>query len=130
MVLRALLPGMVARGYGKVVCVSSISASIGQEAGAGYAAGKSALHGLVYSVAKEVGRKGVNINAVILGNPPHPSRTPARQDYFNKLSHLDRVGRFEEFGKAIGFLLSDDASYISGALVPIDGGLLVPRLNE
>ena len=89
-----------------------------------------ALHGLVSSVAKEVARKGVNINAVILGNPPHPSRTERRQDYLNKLSHMNRVGRLEEFGKAIAFLLSDDASYISGAAIPIEGGLLTPRLNE
>lgn len=130
MVLHALLPGMVARSYGKVVCVSSISATLGQEAGSAYAAGKMALHGLVSSVAKEVGRKGVNVNAVILGNPPHPSRTAGRQDYLNKLSHLDRVGRLDEFGRAIAFLLSDDASYISGAAVPVEGGLLTPRLNE
>jgi len=130
MVLRAVLPGMLDRGYGKVVCVSSISAVLGQEAGSAYAAGKMALHGLVSSVAKEVARKGVNINAVVLGNPPHPSRTVARQDYLNRLSHFDRVGRLEEFGKAIAFLLSDDASYMSGGVVPVEGGLLTPRLNE
>jgi NAD(P)-dependent dehydrogenase (short-subunit alcohol dehydrogenase family) len=130
MVLHALLPGMIARGYGKVVCVSSISAVLGQEAGSAYASGKMALHALVSSVAKEVARHGVNINAVILGNPPHPSRTVARQDYLDKLSHFGRVGRLEEFGRAIAFLLSDDASYMSGAAIPIEGGLLTPRLNE
>jgi NAD(P)-dependent dehydrogenase (short-subunit alcohol dehydrogenase family) len=130
MVLHALLPGMLTRGYGKIVCVSSISAVLGQETGSAYAAGKMALHGLVSSVSKEVARRGVNINAVILGNPPHPTRTAGRQEYLNKLSHIDRVGRLEEFGKAIAFLLSDDASYIMGAAVPVEGGLLVPRLNE
>jgi NAD(P)-dependent dehydrogenase (short-subunit alcohol dehydrogenase family) len=130
MVLRALLPGMLERGYGKVVCVSSISAVLGQEAGSAYASGKMALHGLVSSVAKEVARRGVNINAVILGNPPHPSRTAGRQEYLNRLSHMDRVGDLKEFGRAIAFLLSDDASYISGAAVPVEGGLLTPRLNE
>ncbi|HLH69864.1 MAG TPA: SDR family NAD(P)-dependent oxidoreductase [Candidatus Dormibacteraeota bacterium] len=130
MVLRAVLKGMVERGYGKVVCVSSISAVLGQEAGSAYAAGKAALHGLVPSVAKEVARFGVNVNLVVLGNPPHPSRTAARQAYLDRLSHLGRVGRLEEFGRAIAFLLSDDASYLSGAALAIDGGLLVPRLNE
>lgn len=130
MVLRALLPGMLERGYGKVVCVSSISAILGQEAGSAYASAKMALHALVSSVSKEVARRGVNINAVVLGNPPHPSRTQGRQDYLDKLSHFDRVGRLDEFGKAIAFLLSDDASYMSGGVVPIDGGLLTPRLNE
>jgi NAD(P)-dependent dehydrogenase (short-subunit alcohol dehydrogenase family) len=130
MLLHVVLPGMVERGYGKVVCVSSISAVLGQEAGSAYASGKLALHALVSSVSKEVARFGVNVNAVVLGNPPHPSRTPERQDYLNRLSHFDRVGRLEEFGKAIAFLLSDDASYISGVAVPIDGGLIQPRLNE
>jgi NAD(P)-dependent dehydrogenase (short-subunit alcohol dehydrogenase family) len=130
MVLKALLPGMLERRYGKVVCVSSISAVLGQEAGSHYAAGKMALHALVSSVGKEVARKGVNINGVILGNPPHPSRTKARQDYLDKLSHMDRVGDFAEFGKALAFLLSDDASYMSGTMMAVDGGLLVPRLNE
>jgi len=130
MMLRAVLGGMVERGYGRVVCVSSISAVLGQEAGSAYAAGKAALHGLVPSIAKEVARFGVNVNLVVLGNPPHPSRTAARQEYLNRLSHVGWVGRLEEFGKAIAFLLSDEASYISGTALAIDGGLLVPRLNE
>ncbi|HLG87296.1 MAG TPA: SDR family NAD(P)-dependent oxidoreductase [Alphaproteobacteria bacterium] len=130
MVLKSVLPGMLARGYGKVVCVSSFSAVLGQEAGAPYASGKAALHGLVASVSKEVARQGVTINAVVLGNPPHPSRTDARQAFLDKLSHFDRVGRLEEFGKAIAFFLSDDSSYMSGAAIPIDGGIMVPRLNE
>ena len=130
LVLHALLPAMLERRYGKIVCVSSISAVLGQEAGSAYAAAKMGLHALVSSVSKEVARRGVNINAVVLGNPPHPSRTPDRQGYLNKLSHFDRVGRLDEFGKAIAFLLSDDASYMSGGVVPIDGGLLTPRMNE
>lgn len=130
MLLHALLPGMIERAYGKVVCVSSISAVLGQESGSAYASGKLALHALVSSVSKEVARFGVNVNAVVLGNPPHPSRTPERQAYLDKMSHFDRVGRLEEFGRAIAFLLSDEASYISGAAVPVDGGLIAPRLNE
>ena len=130
LVLHALLPAMLERRYGKIVCVSSISAVLGQEAGSAYAAAKMGLHALVSSVSTEVARRGVNITAVVLGNPPHPSRTPDRQGYLNKLSHFDRVGRLDEFGKAIAFLLSDDASYMSGGVVPIDGGLLTPRMNE
>ena len=67
---------------------------------------------------------------VVLGNPPHPSRTEKRQEYLNSLTHLGRVGRFEEFGKAIAFLASDDASYISGASLAIDGGIQAMRLTE
>lgn len=129
MVLSALLPQMIARGYGKVVCVSSMSAVMGQESGSAYASGKLALHALVSSVSKEVARKGVNVNAVVLGNPPHWTRTPDRQAYLDSLSHIDRVGQLEEFGKGIAFLLSDDASYITGAAIPIDGGITTPRMN-
>ena len=129
MVMRALLPQMIAQGYGKIVCVSSMSAVMGQESGSAYASGKLALHALVSSVSKEVARKGVNVNAVVLGNPPHWTRTPDRQAYLDALSHIDRVGKLEEFGKAIAFLLSDDASYITGAAIPIDGGITQPRMN-
>ncbi|MBV8086704.1 MAG: SDR family oxidoreductase [Chloroflexi bacterium] len=128
--LKAVLDGMVERRYGKVVCVSSFSAVLGQEDGAHYAAAKAGIGGLVRSVSKEVGRYGININEVVLGNPPHPSRTDERQQYLNSLTHLGRVGRFEEFGKAIAFLASDDASYISGASLAIDGGIQSMRLVE
>lgn len=128
--LHEVLPGMLRRGYGKVVCVSSVSAVQGQEGGAAYAAGKAALHGLVASVAKEVAARGVTVNGVVLGNPPHPSRTPERQAFLDKLTHFGRVGRFEEFARAIAFLLSDDSSYMSGTMMPIDGGWLVPRMVE
>ncbi|WP_411818218.1 SDR family NAD(P)-dependent oxidoreductase [Hyphococcus sp. DH-69] len=130
MVLHKVLPGMIERGYGKVVCISSISAVLGQEYGCAYASGKLALHALVSSVSKEAARFGVNINAAILGNPPHHTRTDERQNYLDQLSHLNRVGDLEEFGSALAFLLSDDASYITGAAIPIDGGLTNPRMNE
>jgi NAD(P)-dependent dehydrogenase (short-subunit alcohol dehydrogenase family) len=130
MVLRALLPAMLERGYGKVVCVGSFSAVLGQESGSAYASAKLALHALVSSVSKEVARKGVNINGVILGNPPHWTRTPERQAFLDRLSHFGRVGRLDEFGKVIAFLLSDDASYMSGSMVPVDSGIIQPRLIE
>ncbi|HEU0169075.1 MAG TPA: SDR family oxidoreductase [Chloroflexota bacterium] len=128
--LKAVLDGMVERRYGKVVSVSSFSAPLGQENGAHYAAAKAGIGGLVRSIAKEVGRYGINVNEVVLGNPPHPSRTDERQEYLNSLTHLGRVGRFEEFGKAIAFLVSDDASYISGASLAVDGGIQCMRLVE
>ena len=59
---------MVERGYGGVVCVSSISAILGQEAGSANAAGKAGLHGVVPSVAKEAARYGVNVNLVARGS--------------------------------------------------------------
>jgi NAD(P)-dependent dehydrogenase (short-subunit alcohol dehydrogenase family) len=120
---RAVLPGMVARRYGKIVCVSSISAALGQMGGTGYAAAKAGVAGLVRSLAKEVGAYGINVNAVMYGNAPHHTRTEERQRDLDSWSHLHRVGRPDEFAKATIFLASDDASYITGEVLRADGGL-------
>jgi NAD(P)-dependent dehydrogenase (short-subunit alcohol dehydrogenase family) len=119
---RAAIPTMVAQGSGRIVAVSSISGAYGQRAGAGYAAGKAGLTGLVASLAKELAPHGVGVNGVVLGNAPHPTRTPERQALLDGWVHLGRVGRYDEFAAAITFLCSDDASYLSGAMVPVDGG--------
>jgi NAD(P)-dependent dehydrogenase (short-subunit alcohol dehydrogenase family) len=121
---QAVLPGMVERSYGKVVCVSSISGVLGQRGGSAYAAAKAGLVGFVASLAKEVAASGVNVNAITIGNAPHPSRTPERAAELNQWNHLGREGRHEEFAKAIGFLASDDASYLSGSNLVVDGGTL------
>jgi NAD(P)-dependent dehydrogenase (short-subunit alcohol dehydrogenase family) len=125
---RAVIPAMVEQGHGRIVCVSSISGTNGQRAGAGYAAAKAGLTGLVASIAKETATNGVRANGVILGNAPHPTRTPERQAVLDQWVHVGRVGAYEEFAAAIAFLCSDDASYLSGAMVPVDGGF--HRFNQ
>ncbi|MCB0997570.1 MAG: SDR family oxidoreductase [Acidimicrobiales bacterium] len=125
---RAVLPTMMAAGWGRIVCVNSISAENGQRAGAGYAAGKAGLVGLVASLAKEAGASGVAVNGVTIGNAPHPTRTPDRQALLDGWVHLGRVGRYDEFAAAIAFLCSDDASYLSGSFLAVDGGF--HRFNQ
>jgi|ERR1039458_3451076 NAD(P)-dependent dehydrogenase (short-subunit alcohol dehydrogenase family) len=120
---RAVINPMVDRRWGKVLCVSSISAVWGQQAGSGYAAGKAGLHGFVRSLAKEVATANVNVNGVIIGCAPHASRTPEREALINQWNHFGRHGRFEEFASAITFLCSDEASYISGTMLEVDGGV-------
>lgn len=119
---RAVLPSMLGRGRGHIVSVSSISGEHGQTAGAGYAAAKAGLTGLTASLAKEVGARGINVNGIVVGNAPFPGRDPARQDLLDSWVHLGRVGEHREFAAAIAFLCSEDASYFSGAMLPIDGG--------
>ena len=125
---RAVMPTMIRQRYGRVVCVSSISAEHGQRAGAGYAAGKAGLTGLVASLAKEAAPHGVAVNGVTIGNAPHPTRTVERQALLDEWVHLGRVGRHEEFAAAIAFLCSADASYLSGAFLAVDGGF--SRFNQ
>jgi NAD(P)-dependent dehydrogenase (short-subunit alcohol dehydrogenase family) len=119
---RAVLPTMLAQSSGRIAFVSSISGDNGQRAGAGYAAAKAGLTGLVASLAKEVGGNGIGVNGIIIGNAPHPSRTPERQVLLDQWVNLGRVGAYEEFAAAIAFLCSTDASYLSGTMMPIDGG--------
>lgn len=119
---RAVIPSMLARGRGHIVSVGSISGTNGQRAGAGYAAGKAGLVALTSSLAKEVGALGISVNGIIVGNAPFPTRTPERQAELNTYVHLGRVGERSEFAAAIAFLCSEDSSYLSGAMIPVDGG--------
>jgi NAD(P)-dependent dehydrogenase (short-subunit alcohol dehydrogenase family) len=120
---RRVIGQMLDRGWGKVVCISSISATLGQQGGTGYAAGKAGLHGFVRSVAKEVAARGVNVNGVLIGCAPHPTRTPEREALINQWNHFDRHGTYDEFASAIAFLCSDAASYMSGTMMEVDGGI-------
>ena len=122
LISRAVLPSMVARGRGHIVSVSSISAVNGQIAGSAYAAGKAGLHAFTASLAKEVAAKGISVNGIIIGNAPFPNRDPARQDLLDSWVHVGRVGRHAEFAAVIAFLCSEDSSYLSGTMVPVDGG--------
>ncbi|MFC0527702.1 SDR family NAD(P)-dependent oxidoreductase [Phytohabitans kaempferiae] len=119
---RAVLPSMLAAGRGHIVCVGSISGTNGQVNGAAYAAAKGGLSALVASIAKEYGAQGVSANAIVVGNAPFPNRPKERQDQLDSYVHLGRVGAYEEFAAAIAFLCGEDSSYLSGAMVPVDGG--------
>lgn len=119
---RAALPSMLARGRGHIVCVGSISGTNGQVNGAGYASAKAGLSALVASIAKEYGRSGISSNGIVIGNAPFPGRPRERQEQLNSYVHLGRVGAYEEFASVIAFLCSEDSSYLSGAMVPVDGG--------
>lgn len=119
---RAVLPAMVERGRGHIVSVGSISGTYGQNSGAAYAAAKAGLVALVSSLAKEAAVSGVSCNGIVVGNAPFPGRPEHRQAQLDSFVHVGRVGRHEEFAGAIAFLCSEDASYLSGAMVAVDGG--------
>ena len=120
----ALAPAMAARGQGAIVNTSTMVANFGQPGMALYGASRAALELLTKAWAAEYGSRGVRVNAVA----PGPTRTPATeglgdmQDRFAALAPAGRVAEPEEIAAAIVYLASDDASFIHGVTVPVDGG--------
>jgi NAD(P)-dependent dehydrogenase (short-subunit alcohol dehydrogenase family) len=118
----ALAPAMAARGHGAIV--STMVASFGQPGMAAYGASRAALELLTKAWAAEYGVSGVRVNAVA----PGPTRTPMSDAYgdmlerFAALAPAGRVAEPEEIAGAIAYLASDDASFVHGVTIPVDGG--------
>ncbi len=124
--LQAVLPGMVERGHGRNVLISSVAAAGGLHRQAGYAASKAGLLGLAKSVALEHARDGVTCNAVLPGliETETVASMPAEiRDASIAATPARRLGRMEEVAQLVSFLASDEAGYINGAEIRIDGGM-------
>ena len=118
---------MAARGKGAIVCLSSISAYAGQPGQAVYGPSKFIASGLTKHLAIDLAAKGVRVNAVAPGTIATPAVAKMSKegvDKVVKLHPLGRMGRPEEVAAAILFLASDEASFITGAVLPVDGGYL------
>jgi 3-oxoacyl-[acyl-carrier protein] reductase len=122
---RAVINHMIKRRTGKIVSIASISGMFGQVGTADYAAAKAGIIGFTKSLAKEVAQYGINVNAVspgIIGT----ARVLAFPEDFKqnllKRVYLKRFGKPEEVANLIAFLASDEASYITGDVIVIDGG--------
>lgn len=120
-VTRAMLPGMQTRGYGRIVNVASVTGPVVTiERTSGYSAAKAAMTGLTRATALENAKLGITCNAVLPGWIASGSAT-AREIAAGKRSPTGRPGRPEEVACACLFLVSEEASYINGAMLVVDG---------
>lgn len=125
---RACIPAMQSRGWGRIINVSSQAAFTGSAQHAHYAAAKSGLLGFTYSLAKELGGSAVTINVVAPGRITTDmllERASGRKQEWLQQTPLGRLGQPEEVAQAIAFLASDSASYITGAVLNVNGGLVM-----
>lgn len=130
-VSRAIIPGMIDRRYGKIVNIASIAAMGTRTEGAsGYAATKAAVVSITKRTAWEIGRYGINVNAIApglirtdMGLPDtDPAKREEKEQYFATNASLGRVGEPIEIARAALFLASDEASFITGQVLVVDGG--------
>ncbi len=126
--IQALAPIMIRRRYGKIINISSIYGKSGGIAAISYSAAKGGIIGLTKSIAKELGKSNITVNAVLPGLTDTPTIRKMPEKYKKMIidaTPLGRMARPEEIANVVAFLASDESSYVTGATVEVTGGWMM-----
>ena len=122
---------MIRQRYGRIINITSVSGVAGQVGQANYSASKAGIIGFTKAVARELGARNVTVNAVAPGYVPTEQTADLPQkliDYILELTPMKRPGTAEEIANAVAFLASEEASYITGQVLGVDGGMMAMML--
>ena len=125
---QCVIPHMISQGSGKIINTSSVSGVYGNVGQTNYAASKAALIGMTKTWAKELGRKGIHVNAVAPGFTLTPMVQKMPEEVLEKMEaavSLRRLGKPEDIANAYLFLASDESDYITGHVLHVDGGIVM-----
>ncbi|MHA6796297.1 beta-ketoacyl-ACP reductase [Pseudonocardia bannensis] len=123
---KAVLDHMLEHGFGRIVNISSVIGQMGNVGQVNYAASKSGLFGMTQSMAREVARKGITVNCVAPGYIETEMVAAVPQEVLDKIVAkvpVGRLGQAGEIARAVQFLVDDDAGYITGSVISVNGGM-------
>jgi 3-oxoacyl-[acyl-carrier protein] reductase len=126
--IQQVIPSMLKQRWGRIINITSVFGQMGQAGQANYAASKAGLIGLTMAIAREVGSRNITCNAVAPGFI-ETAMTAVLSDEFKQMAvkqiPLGRVGTSDDVSSAVAFLASDEASYITGHVLSVNGGMLM-----
>ncbi len=126
--IQQVLSSMLKQRWGRIINIASINGQIGQAGQANYASSKAGLIGLTMAVAREVGSRNITVNAVAPGyieTEMTAALSPELRESMLTMVPLGRAGTEEDVARAVRFLASDDAAYITGHVLNVNGGMLM-----